>query len=118
MTPASDSGLALTITMNRIVVSPLGCCPGQPDGLEPGEPRPYLNVERGAARSTRPKIFLESFPQPTDFGRSGRYLRHLRPHPVLEELAPFRSAVLSHLEFFAGETADATYHLSRDQRMT
>src|SRR5882762_7412083 len=63
-TPASESLLALTITMNRIVMSPFefelraGGLSGRP---RPGEPDLYSDVERRAVRSTGTVSFLEVF---------------------------------------------------------
>src|SRR5260370_37689934 len=47
-TPASEFLSALTITMNRIVLSPCGFRfgAGLPHGLEPAEPSLHLHVER------------------------------------------------------------------------
>src|SRR5882672_9029561 len=56
-TPASESLLAFTITMNRIVVSPW-LAAGLPDDLRPVNPRFYCGDERRSARSTRARMFL------------------------------------------------------------
>src|SRR6266702_310401 len=62
-TPASEFLSALTITMNRIVLSPCGFRfgTGLPHGLEPAEPSLHLHVERGLTKSTSALSFLRVF---------------------------------------------------------
>src|SRR5262249_54990241 len=58
--PASESLVALTTIMNRIVASPagLGLGAGLPGRSQPGRSSVYCNVEREPARSTGLGIFL------------------------------------------------------------
>src|SRR5216684_2904372 len=59
-TPASEFLSALTITMNRIVLSPCGFRfgAGLPHDLEPAEPSLHLHVERVVVKSTGTLSFL------------------------------------------------------------
>src|ERR1700716_2130593 len=62
-TPASDSSLALTSIMNRIVVSPRGVGDFGPSGAS--ETTLYLDVDREALRSTSRVNFFSTAPRPS-----------------------------------------------------